>query len=104
MLDVESMPPTRWRFPMSKRPERDPLIEHAREEAEGTELLENPDRDALLEKEREEAQGVEVFEDPDATLPAQAIKEGVPGKEYLSGEAAGLDEDEDYRADEEESW
>ena len=89
---------------MSKRPERDPLIEHAREEAEGTELLESPDRDALLEKEREEAQGVEVFEDPDATLPAQAIKEGAPGKEYLSGEATDRDEDEDYRDDEEESW
>lgn len=89
---------------MSNKPERDPLIEHAREEAEGTELLERPDRDALLEKEREEAQGVEVFEDPDATLPAKVIKEGMPGEEYLSGEAAGPDDDEEYRADEEENW
>lgn len=89
---------------MSKRAERDPLIELAREEAEGTELLESPDRDALLEREREEAQGVEVFEDPDATLPGAAIREGSPRQEYLSAEAAGLDDDEDYRADEEESW
>lgn len=89
---------------MSKRAERDPLIELAREEAEGTELLESPDRDALLEREREEAQGVEVFEDPDATLPGTAIREGVPGEEYLSRETTGLDDDEDYRSDEEEDW
>ena len=90
---------------MSKTTERDPLIERAREEAEGTELLESPDRHALLERVREEAQGVEVFEDPDATLPGAAIKEGSPGREYLSAEAAGLsEEDEESRVDNEEDW
>lgn len=90
---------------MSKRAERDPLIELAREEAEGTELLESPDRDALLERVREQAQGVEVFEDPDATLPGAAVRQGVPGEEYLSGEATGLvEEDEGSRADQEEDW
>ncbi len=88
---------------MTRKAERDPLLEHAREEAEGTELLESPDRGALLEREREEAEGVEVFEDPDATLPGAAIKEGPPGHEFLS---AGLSpEDEEFRTeDEEESW
>ncbi|HUG08246.1 MAG TPA: hypothetical protein VMP13_05050 [Acidimicrobiia bacterium] len=88
---------------MTRKARRDPLLEHARVEAEGTELLESPDRDALLEKEREEAQGVEVFEDPDATLPATAIKEGSRGHEYLSADAAGLGrEDDDFPADDEE--
>lgn len=88
---------------MSRKAERDPLLKHAREEAEGTELLESPDRDALLEKEREEAQGVEVFEDPDATLPGSALKEGSPGHEYLSADSAGLGrEDDEERTDTEE--
>lgn len=88
---------------MTRKAERDPLLEHAREEAEGTELLESPDRDALLEREREEAQGVEVFEDPDATLPGAAIKEGAPGHEFLSAESVGLGrEDDEFRADDEE--
>lgn len=60
---------------------RDPLLEHAREEAEGTELLEPPEQGAFLEQEREEAQGVEVFEDPDATLPATVLTEGAPGED-----------------------
>lgn len=78
---------------MSER--RDPSLEHAREEAEGIELMEIPDRDALLEREREEAQGVEVFEDPDATVPASALKEGPRGEETLTADALGLERDED---------
>lgn len=91
---------------MSKRNDRDPAIEHAREEAEGIELLESPERGAFLEKEREEAQGVEVFEDPDATLPASALREGSPGHEILSGNSVGLGrEDEEDRNDQsEEVW
>lgn len=90
---------------MSKRVDRDPSLEHAREEAEGTELLESPEHEALLEREREDAQGVEVFEDPDATLPASALKEGSPGHETLSGNSLGLgrEEDED-REDQSEDW
>ena len=91
---------------MSSRAERDPLIEHAKEEAEGTELLESRDRDALLEREREEAQGVEVFEDPEATVPGTALKEGAPGHETLTGNSAGLgrEDDEDLAEPEEENW
>ena len=88
---------------MSNRIERDPFLDHAREDAEGTELLERPDRDALLEKQREEAQGVEVFEDPDATIPGSALKEGSPGEEAFTGDSVGLGREEDYgtEADEE---
>lgn len=85
---------------------RDPLLNHAREEAEGTELLEAPEQGALLEQEREQAQGPEVFEDPDATLPATVLKEGAPGEEFLTANSVGLgDDDEPDRADEQgESW
>jgi hypothetical protein len=79
---------------MSERLGRDPFLEHAREEAEGTEVLESPDRDSLLEKEREAAQGVEVFEDPDATIPAAALKEGSPGHEALTADGVGIERDE----------
>jgi hypothetical protein len=91
---------------MTRKVERDPLLAQAKEEAEGTELLESPDRDARLEKEREQAQGVEVFEDPDATLPGPAIKEGSPGHEFLSADSADLGrEDDEFRTeDEEEDW
>lgn len=87
---------------MSNRTERDPFLDHAKEEAEGTELLESPDRDALLEKEREEAQGVEVFEDPDATIPGSALKEGSPGEEAFTGNSVGLSPEEDDRVEEDE--
>jgi hypothetical protein len=91
---------------VSRTSKRDPFLEHAREEAEGTELLESPDRDALLEKEREEAQGVEVFEDPDAIIPGTALKEGAPGHETLTGNSAGVgrEDDADRTEAEEESW
>ena len=80
---------------MSDESRRDPRIEHAREEAEGTELLETPDRDLLLEKEREEAQGVEVFEDPDRTIPAGALSEGRSGHEVLAADPLGLEDEEE---------
>jgi hypothetical protein len=85
---------------------RDPLLEHAEEEAEGTEVLDRSHCAAFLELEREEAQGVEVFEDPDVTLPASALKEGSPGHETLTGDAVGLgrEDDEDREDQEEESW
>jgi hypothetical protein len=85
---------------------RDPFLEHAEEEAAGTELVEPRRHGASLEQEREEAQGVEVFEDPDATLPASALKEGSPGHETLTGDAVGLgrEDDEDREDQEEESW
>lgn len=92
---------------VSSRLERDPSLEHAREGAEGTELLESPDGDALLEKEREEAQGVEVFEDPDTIIPRTALKEGAPGHETLTGDSVGLGREDDENraeAEEEESW
>lgn len=75
---------------MNERANRDPFLEQAREDAEGTELLEGPDRDALLERGREEAEGVEVFEDPDATIPRTVLKEGSPGQETLSADSVGL--------------
>lgn len=91
---------------MNERARRDPFLEHAREEAEGTELLERPDRNALLEREREEAEGVELFENPDATLPRAALKEGAPGEELLTGDSVGLgpDDDEDREGATDESW
>jgi hypothetical protein len=85
---------------------RDPFLEHAEEEAEGTELVEPIHHGALREQEREEAQGVEVFEDPDATQSASALKEGSPGHETLTGNAVGLgkEDDEDRGNQTEESW
>ncbi|HEX6220752.1 MAG TPA: hypothetical protein VF115_06635 [Acidimicrobiia bacterium] len=85
---------------------RDPFLEHAEEEAEGTELVEPLHHGASLEQVREEAQGVEVFEDPDATLLASALKEGSPGHETLTADAVGLgrEDDEDRDDQEEESW
>ncbi len=87
---------------MSSRTGRDPFLDHAREDAEGPELLESPDRDAILEKEREEAQGVEVFEDPDATIPGSALKEGSPGEEAFTGDSVGLGREVDDRVEEDE--
>jgi len=91
---------------MKDATERDPFLEHAGEEAEGTELLEGPVRDGSLEKEREEAQGIEVFADPDATLSATVLREGSPGHEILTGDNVGLGrDDEEDRADQpEEDW
>lgn len=80
---------------MKDATERDPFLEHAREEAEGTELLEPHVPDGSLEKEREEAQGIEVFADPDATLPATVLKEGSPGHEILTGDNVGLGRDDE---------
>lgn len=87
---------------MSSSTQRDPFVDHARENAEGTELLESPDRDALLEKEREGAQGVEVFEDPDATIPGSALKEGAPGEEAFTGNSVGLGREDDDRVEADE--
>lgn len=91
---------------MSGKTERDPLLEHAQEEAEGTEILEASEHGASLEREREEAQGVEVFEDPDATLPGDVLEEGSPGHEALTGNGVGLGREDEPRRDEEpeESW
>lgn len=85
---------------------RDPFLEHAEEEAEGTELVEPRHHGGLREQEREEAQGVEVFEDPDATRSASALKEGSPGHETLTGNAVGLgrEDEEDRETEPEESW
>lgn len=87
-----------------ERDERDPFLEHAREEAQGTELQMDPSQDTGLEQAREEAQGVEVYEDPDATLPAGALKEGSPGHESYTEDALGrrADEEEEEMADETE--
>jgi putative phosphoribosyl transferase len=75
----------------TRRPsERDPYLESAREEAEGTELQEDPYGGSSLEVEREEAQGVEVFADPDATLQRSILREGSPGHETLTGDSVGL--------------
>lgn len=87
---------------MSSSSERDPFLEHAREDAEGTELLEGPDRSALVEKEREEAQGVDVFEDPDATIPGSALKEGAPGEEAFTGDSVGLGREDGDRVEADE--
>jgi hypothetical protein len=69
---------------------RHPFLDRAKEEGEGTELMELLHHGAFLEQEREGAQGVEVIEDPDATLPASALKGGSPGHEILTGDAVGL--------------
>lgn len=93
---------------MREKPsEQDPILDHAEEEAEGTEFLESPHHGPFLEREREEAQGVEVFEDPDATLSASVLKEGSPGHEILTGDAVGLgrdDDDEDRKEQSKENW
>jgi len=78
-----------------KPAKRDPLLEHAAEEAEGIEYFADSGRDALLVAAREEAQGIEVFSDPDVILPASALREGDPGHESLSGDDLGLGRDVD---------
>jgi hypothetical protein len=85
---------------------RDPFLEHAEEEAEGTEVVEPRRHGGSLEQEREAAQGVEVFEDPDVTLPASALKEGSPGHETQTGKGVGLEREEDEEREDqsEESW
>ena len=87
---------------MSDRANRDPALERAREEAEGTEILASPELGGSLEMEREEAQGVEVFEDPDATLRADALKEGSPGHELLTGNNVGLGRLDEHREEDSE--
>jgi len=82
---------------MTDRSERDPFLEHAREDAEGNEIRERPEGGSSLERQREEAQGIEVFEDPDATLPAGALREGQPGEETLTSDGVGLGRDDDDR-------
>jgi putative phosphoribosyl transferase len=66
--------------------ERDPHMEHAREEAEGVDVFGDPAPGGFLERAREEAQGIEVFADPDATLPADALREGSPDEETFTGD------------------
>lgn len=66
--------------------ERDPYLEHAREEAQGMDVFGDPAPGGFLERAREEAQGIEVFADPDAALPASALREGSPGEETLTGD------------------
>jgi hypothetical protein len=87
-------------------PERDLSLEHALEEAEGTEVQEDPSHGRSLEAGREQAQGFEIFEDPDAVLPASLLKEGAPGHETLTGDRPGLqDDDEEERVtDMDEEW
>ena len=82
---------------MSDTARRDPALERAREEAEGTEILESPESGVPLEVEREEAQGVELFEDPDASLRADVLKEGSPGHEILTGNNVGLSRHDERR-------
>jgi hypothetical protein len=85
----------------TERDERDPFLELAREEAQGTELQVDPSGGGGLEHAREEAQGVEVFEDPDATLPAEPLKEGSPGHESYTEDALGRGgDDEEQTVDE----
>ena len=87
---------------MKRLSARDPFLEKAREEAEGTVLQEDPQGGSSLEVEREEAQGVEVFADPDATLDRSVLKEGSPGHETLTGDGLGLvNNGEDHRVTEE---
>ena len=66
----------------------------------GDSQQENAEQDDLaIESAREEAQGVEVFEDPDANLPGELRKEGPPGQEVLTGDAAGLAREDDRDQD-----
>jgi predicted phosphoribosyltransferase/pimeloyl-ACP methyl ester carboxylesterase len=83
--------------PPNHLPTWDPSLEHAREEAQGTELYEDP-LGSSLRVEREEAQGVDVFADPDATVPVKALTEGSPGHETLTGDQVEL------RRNEEDEW
>jgi hypothetical protein len=85
--------------------ERDPVLEAAREEAEGVEVFESPvPEEAIALAESEAAQGVESFDNPDAVISPAAAREGKPGHEMLTGEQAGLDwANDDYRPDEERS-
>jgi hypothetical protein len=75
-------------------PAWDPLLERAREEAQGTELYEDP-LGRSLQVEQEQAQGVDVFTDPDATVPAKALTEGSPGHESLTGDQVESRRDEE---------
>lgn len=79
--------------------ERDPYLERAREEAEGIEVYEDPSHRGFLDVAREEAQGVELFSDPDAMLPVQALREGSPGSESLTGDNLGLGRDGEEERD-----
>ena len=68
----------------------DPHAARSAEAAEGTEVFgEQPDV-GLVQREHEEAQGVEVFVTPDAVVPAEALREGAPGHEILSGSSADI--------------
>ena len=78
-----------------KPTKRDPLLEHAAEEAEGIEYFADSGHDALFVAAREEAQGIEVFSNPDGTLPASALREGDPGHESFTGDDLGLGRDAD---------
>lgn len=80
---------------MKDREARDIGMDRAREDAEGTELLDVADRRGLLERERESAQGMEVFSDPDVTLSATNLAEGSPGHETLTSNNVGLGRDDD---------
>lgn len=73
---------------MTSEKNRDPSLERAREEAEGTDVFEGPGGGSL-EREREDAQGIEVFTDPDVTIRRSALVEGSPGHETLTGDAVG---------------
>jgi hypothetical protein len=102
LRDQLSPSPAKEADNVTEATERDPSLERAREEAEGTELLERPERGGSLEREREEAQGVELFADPDATLPATALREGSPGHEVLTGNSVGLGPDDETNREGEE--
>ncbi len=79
--------------------ERDPYMEHAREEAEGIDVFGDPAPGGFLERAREEAQGIEVFADPDATLPAAALREGTPGEETFTADNLELGPDGEEERD-----
>lgn len=46
---------------------------------------------------REEAEGIELFVDPDSDIPVEALAEGAPGHESLSGDDLGLTHEDNHR-------
>ena len=80
----------------------DVAMERAGEEARGVETFENPYLDEAPIVAREEAEGVELFEDPDSDIPIEALVEGAPGHESLSGNDLGLGRNADNNHREEQ--
>jgi|GEM_PF-5036625 len=86
---------------MSRHPNsaHDPLLDTAREAAEGVEVFSEPTAVGLTAvRKAEDAQGVRTFANPDGLLSLPAAEEAEPGHESLTGVQAGLDsEGDDYR-------